>query len=67
MKEYRVYVLDINSEVLENRHHIELSDEEFMEECNDNVYTLKHFEEAFNRDFISDLDIIRILEVEYNL
>ena len=67
MKEYRVYVLDSNSEILENKHHTELLDEEFMEECNDNVYTLKGFENAFNREFISDLDIIRILEVEYQL
>lgn len=67
MKEYRVYVLDINSEILEHNHHTELSNEEYMEECNDNVYTLKGFEDAFNRELISDQDIIRILEVEYQL
>lgn len=64
-KEWLVYILSIENPILDNKHHTEISDEEFIElaEEEGNVYSLKGFEQAFNRENISDQDIIRILYV----
>lgn len=65
MKETRVYVIDTNE--IEEMNLNEISDEQFMDiaEEQGNVYTLKGFETAFNRENVyTGLDFIRFIEVE---
>lgn len=64
-KEWLVYILSIENPILETKSYVEINDEDFiiLAEEDGNVYSLKGFEDAFNRELISDQDIIRILYV----
>ena len=64
--EPRVYVIDTNDERVDNVDLLELTDEEFMFEAEEQgrIYTLEGFTEAFNLEEInSSLDVIRIIQV----
>lgn len=62
--ETRVYVLEVDE--LGDKHHSELTDDEFMSlaEEQGRVYSINGFQEAFNLEEInSSIDIIRIIDV----
>ena len=64
--EPRVYVIDTNDERVDDIDLLELTDEEFMFEAEEQgrIYTLEGFTEAFNLEEInSSLDVIRIIQV----
>lgn len=64
--EPRVYVIDTNDERVDDIDILELTDEEFMFEAEEQgrIYTLEGFTEAFNLEEInSSLDVIRIIHV----
>lgn len=64
--EPRVYVIDTNDERVDDIDILELTDEEFMFEAEEQgrIYTLEGFTEAFNLEEInSSLDVIRIIQV----
>lgn len=64
--ELRVYIIDTNDERVDDIDILELTDEEFMFEAEEQgrIYTLEGFTEAFNLEEInSSLDVIRIIQV----
>ena len=64
--ELRVYVIDTNDERVDDIDLLELTDEEFMFEAEEQgrIYTLEGFTEAFNLEEInSSIDVIRIIQV----
>lgn len=62
-KEYRVYLIDINKYT---GSWFELSDKNWIEisEAQGNVYSLEGFSTAFNNEEVSDLNVLKILEVK---
>ena len=60
MAQTLIYVLPSDSKILSKRKFSEISNKEFKENSYES-YTLSEFEVAFNEEFISDQDFIRII------